>query len=523
MPVTFHSLTSIKSAPGSLQTDTLLTPLVSQTSFDDVPFKPPDDDHVSLSMKRKRRHQHRRHDTLSQEPAAPVKTKGRRQKNTRPDARSRTRSLRKTNSLPSVQPRFEPGTIETFATPEALPQRARRWTVPSKAPSTCGLATLVPVNDIANRADTNTRGSFSTKQSPAMITLRRATTVRSRRQTTTLTSFPPPKFSRDSTGLLSSFLNSIASYSDIPVVVDTTTELARQTMQKSRKVSMEGTPNYFRPSMGAVAAPVQTEVVAVEPRSSSSGPSRAANSMRRCSTRYISDNIVYEIIWDENSNSSPSSEGGNPSPPGRGAIVPSRELAGAEPLERRLSNALTRSRRTSVQEGMSRRTSWVPGLELSVQNIWTNPKIARLFREPASDRLPYSKSSKRTNMVPALPTDSEWPSQCILEDEPEQRVSVDHVEFFPPLRSRANTHGSGEPEVKSILAADLVHGHARSRFGSMVGASSHIPKRQSMSAVRHDKLGWRKSISFGGRRASEGQKRVISSEEESVPLLLGAA
>ncbi len=236
--------------------------------------------------------------------------------------------------------------------------------------------------------------------------------------------------------------------------------------------------------------------------------------MRRCSTRYISENVVYEIIWDENSNSSPGSTVRNPSPHGQGAILASHELAGAESLERRLSNALTRSRRASVQESRSRRSSWVPGHELSVQSIWANPKIARLFREPAPDRLPRSRSSKRTDVLPTLSTDSSQPSESMHDTGP-----INHVEFFPPLRSRANTNGSANVETISTTVTELTPSPMRSRFGSMVGISTHTKKRNSVTAEAYHKDGWRKSMNFGGRRASEGQKRVMAADDESVPLL----
>src|ERR1700742_786177 len=142
MPVTFHSLGSVNSAPSSLRSDTLSTPPVSRKSFEDIPFKAPDDDHVSLSMKKRRTKQHRRHDTLPRRVDAAVRSDGRRPKSHTSGSRHRSRDLRKTYSLPSVQPRFGHGAIETLEAPANLQRRPRRWTVPSKGASTCGLATL---------------------------------------------------------------------------------------------------------------------------------------------------------------------------------------------------------------------------------------------------------------------------------------------------------------------------------------------------------------------------------------------
>ncbi|EXJ58174.1 hypothetical protein A1O7_05599 [Cladophialophora yegresii CBS 114405] len=432
MPITFRSLSSVDSAPGSPQSGTLSTPPVPHRGYKEVPYRPPGNDHVSLSMK----HSNHRHDphNASSRTAAAVKTESRRRRNQPTGSRSRTRSC----SSSTVQPRFDEGTVETFGdAPESPPSRARRWTISSKAAATRGLATLVPANDTPDRGNADSHSNTYENQSPAMITLRRATTASPQRQTTTLTSFPPPKFSRDSNGLLSSFLNTIASYSDTPVYALEESGLTKQVAQSSRRPSTSSTNDEVRPSTGALAPPVHTEVVALEPRLSISRSNQSASSMRRCSTRYISENAVYEIIWDENLSSSASSEGGNPSPRGRGSSLQTRGLAGTETLERRLSNALSRTERASTDEGRSRRTSYVPGMELSLQSIWTNPKIARLFREPASERLPRSKSSTKTSNVFASLSTDVGSSQALSRSFPNR------VEFFPSFRSRANTNGGG--------------------------------------------------------------------------------
>ncbi|KIW66654.1 hypothetical protein PV04_05965 [Phialophora macrospora] len=532
MPVTFHSLGSVKSAPGSLQSDTLSTPPASQGGLKEVPFRPQENDHVSLSMKASH-HRHEPHDMSSPQMAAAVRTEGRRRKNPLSDSRFGERRLRKSNSLPTVQPRFERGIVETLGgAPESPPQRARRWTISSKAASTCGLAILVPAKDTSDRENVDSHSSSYANQSPAMITLRRATSSMPRRQTTTLTSFPTPKFSQDSDGLLSSFLKTITSCSEAPVYVLGESEPTKEIAQKSRRPSTVSTKDDVRPSTSAVAPPVHTEIATLEPPLSLCGSNQAVSSIRRCSTRYISEDVVYEVIWDENMSSSASSEGGDPSPRGSGAILQSRELAGTETLERRLSNALSRSRRASTDESRSRRTSYVPSMELSLQSIWTNPKIARLFREPASERLPRSKSSTRTsNMFPSLSTDA-GSSPAHTRPFPER------VEFFPPLRSPANTNGSGPGvdltvgtahdglqrdtqmgRVASIQAqGDSQLGAEGSRFSSMVGVSSHAKRRSTSD--HHEQR--HRSLYIDGRRASEGRRRAKQPDDETLLLLGGS-
>ncbi|ETI22852.1 hypothetical protein G647_06929 [Cladophialophora carrionii CBS 160.54] len=530
MPTTSRSPGSVNSAPSSLQSDTLSAPTVSHRGYKEVPYRAPDDDHVSLSMKH-RNHRHEPHDTSSP-PMAAIETEGRRRRNQPTGCRPRARSLRKTNSSPTVQPRFEQGTVETFGdAPQSKPSRARRWTISSKAASTRGLATLVPANDTSQRATADSRSTTYENHSPAMITLRRATTARPQRQTTTLTSFPPPKFSRDSNGLLTSFLNTITSYSDAPLSALGDPGMTKQVAPNSRRPSTSSTKDDARPSTSALAPPVHTEVVALEPRLSVSGSNQAASSMRRCSTRYISENVVYEIIWDENLSSSASSEDGNPSPGGRGSSLQSRELGGTDTLERRLSNALSRPGRASTDESRSRRTSYVPGVELSLHSIWTNPKIARLFREPASERLPRSKSSTKTSDVfPSLSTEA-GSSQVHTTSFP------DRVEFFPSYRSRASTNGNGpggdltfgpapddlqgdiqaDQNAFSEAQEDVQLGAAGSRFGSMIGVSSHAKRRRTSD--HHEQR--HRSVNIGGRRASEGRRLAKASDDETLPLLGG--
>ena len=535
MPVDFHSPGFIESWPSSVRSDTLATPPTSHKSFGDIPYKAQDDDHISLSMKKGKSHRREWDETSPRWKTTAVRPPNRKSKTQTSGSRHRPRSLRKTHSLPTVQPRFDHGSVETFEAPGNAPKRARRWTVPSKAVSTCGLATLVQVDETASKTNSNDNTTTRAALSPAMITLRRATTVRSRRQTATLTSFPTPKFSRSSNGLLSSFLSSITGYDEIPVCTRRESNSKQTTTLKARKVSIMDIKNDLRPSTSGVAPPVQTEVVVVEPRISISEPNMVATSVRRCSTRYISESTVYEIIWDENWSSSSSSAGGMPSPYGRGSIMQTREFAGPDKLEERLSNVLSHSRQASVQESRSRGTSWLPGMESSLQSIWTNPKIARLFREPAFDEVPRSRSSKRDNLGSPVATDVDF-EHATQRKRLVQEALCEHVEFFPPLRSRASTSGdksleNGASGAAQVLLApyeqqkytatnpvweDAPRKSVMSFYGSMIGSSSHS-KRRSVSDHPEQ---WRRRMKSDGRRASEGVKRAGAFDDETVPLLV---
>ncbi|OAP60062.1 hypothetical protein AYL99_05064 [Fonsecaea erecta] len=523
MPATFHHPPSLSSALSSLRSQELLSPPISNKSAEDIPFKAETPDHPSLNMKKRRNHRHGRHDNVCRPTKAGYKKKARQCKDQGSGTRHRSYFLRRTLSLPSVQPRFDLGTVKLLQSPQ---RRARRWTVPTKALSTQGLATLVPVDANACTADPPSAMRFDSNRSPAMITLRRATTSRSRKQAT-LTSFPPPKFRRHGSGLLSMFLNSITGYDEGVNHDDTDRDRTRPVAQKPREASTVGKDD-IHPSTSSAAPPVQTEVVAVEPREPSSGPNQAAEPVRRCSTRYVSDNVVYEIIWDENCSLS-SSDGELPSPPGQASLLQSRDLIGPETLERRLSKALSQSRRASHQEDWRNKSSYVPDSTLSTHGVWNNPKIIRLLREPASRNLPHSRAFKRGKMRLSSSTDvevDEGSKRRALEE-----ASTNGVEFFPPLRSRANTNGSGKAKAPWFiniwgtaerlgpLPFDLLEEGsglevARSRYGSMIGVSSHS-KRRTASAEGHLQSSRTRSTKSHSRRASESR----ASDDETRPLL----
>ncbi|OQU95321.1 hypothetical protein CLAIMM_01546, partial [Cladophialophora immunda] len=163
MPASFRPHASISSAPDSLRSQQFLIPPMSHKSAEDIPFKPDTSDNSSLTMKRRRNHRHGRHDKSCRYTNAGHKKKARDCRNQISGMRHRSHRLRKTLSLPSVQPRFDLGTVELLQNPQ---HRARRWTVPSKALSTRGLATLLPVDATASTADPSSALRFDPNPSP---------------------------------------------------------------------------------------------------------------------------------------------------------------------------------------------------------------------------------------------------------------------------------------------------------------------------------------------------------------------
>jgi hypothetical protein len=529
MPITFRTYDAA-SISASQRSETLSTPPLSLRSFDDAPFKPKEDDHVSLSMRKGRRYRHERDANSFPETPSYARAKHRKPTSRPRPSRQTSHTVRKTHSLPTLQPRFDYGTVETFEMGHDTEKRARRWTVPSKAASTCGIAMLAPVDEGSNKLATHRAAGYA-DPSPAMITLRRATTHRARRHTTSLTSFPPPKFRRDYTGLLTSFLFSITG-TEKGLIHATTETVSGHGRMHPRRTSMLKTPTSVHPGTSTAAPPIQTEILAEEPLV---GASESNNSrpLRRCSTRLVSGKAVYEVVWDENwSSSSTSSEPGGCTPRGLGSIFPSKELSSAEPLERRLSNALSWSRRTSSQEHTirDRKFHHAPETDLSFGGIWAAPHVGRLFSEPKSDKPPHSKFWVRNNML-RLQSAEIKDEGNLSEDKGRLRRYLDRVEFFPPLRGSAD--GAGPRRNRNLgrnngMGSDMNGStssqqdrrqpdRSRSRLGSMVGISSGVkrPKDSENDACR------RRSGCTESRRQSQSQLQAASVDDESRPLLTG--
>jgi hypothetical protein len=367
-----------------------------------------------------------------------------------------------------------------------------------------------------------------------------------------LTSFPPPKFHRESSGFLLSFLNSITGQDEYQLDISAQAQSAKDGDRRLRPPSTGS--NAARPSTSTIAPPVHTEVVATEQGFPIPGQSYAMNSARRCSTRYVSDDVTYEIIWDENA-SSANSDNAIPSPADTASPPNGTNDNGTEDLEGRLSKVLSQSRRGSSSAQRSRRTSYWPGSETFSQGLLpllASPKLARLTREAALRSLPRSKAAKATERMSLMASYADVTQQVLLD--PLAREGGDeNVQFFPPLSSRANVPPSecldpmpislpgAEPQAEASNTPftgshyeewqnrrasntpftdsqyeEWQSRRASNRRGSMVGISSH-KKRLSVSA---DGLPGSQRIKDDLRRGSEGGKRPRSSDDEARPLLM---
>jgi hypothetical protein len=519
MPLTIKS---VSSAPSNIHSERLLSTPTSYETLNDRPFVPENDDHTSLNMKKKRRHQHS-HDSSSTV-AVSSTSRPTRQQAKRPGAgpRQRSRRPRRSTSMPTVQPKFAHGSIETIESRKTTSQQPRRWTLESKAGSTQGIATVVPVNDKLPRLDPSLEGLIDSMDSPAMITLRRATTVGSRnRSATTLTSFPTPKFSRNSSSLLAMLINTITGHDEAPAQQNARLLPSITILAKSRRPLAAPKGKSARPSISASAPPVHTEVTAAAPATAVGNSTAQYNGVRRCSTRYTSGSAVFEVIWDENWDTSSNSSGNPPTPHGHGSILQARDLSGSETAERRLSKTLSSSRRQSEEsQEPSRRPSLLPILDVFESDLWNNADFTRLFREPRIGRLSYSKPTKRLVSSPASIKGLDRESHAKTHERQRQSSAV---EFFPPLRPCSSATSAHQNQIcpRQLEAPNqetsVVVSASVGRRGSLVGISGHA-RRQS-AAVEELKVSIRNASR--GKRACEYRNRgKRPMDEERAPLLV---
>ncbi|KAI1619029.1 hypothetical protein EDD37DRAFT_295367 [Exophiala viscosa] len=522
MPTSFRPVDKAPSTTGSLRTEPLLTPPLSHNSSEDIPFRADDADRISLNMKKRKGHRHGWHHSYPRRaPTMPTEGSFKRCRHDCKDQHVHTSTasrLRSTRSLPTMKSRTASA---RWQSPDRAVQCTRRWSVASKAPSTRGLATVTPVVETANRRRKNRTSDI---QSPAMITLRRATIYRSPEQTS-LTSFPTPTFSKREHGFLSSFLNSITGQEDYRTQANLTLQHPGYQSRALRSPSLYS--NEAWPSTSSIAPPMVTEITSIEPQLTMSQPTQVINSVRRCSTKYISDDGMHEIIWDENSTSaSPASVIAETVGEAQMGEQHSNDTGA---LQRRLSEVLTQSRRGSSSVQLDRRTSYWPGSENLSQALLplinNSPKLAKMAREAAFRSLPRSKASRQAESVNAPVTPLFLDRQHLLVAE-EAAAADGDIQYFPPLAGVENPHTRSasiisDNEAGSPLSGSPGEGEVsveprpRSRLGSMVGISRH-QKRLSFPAdtVSTNKVESRSIAQAGKSRAS----RKMSGDDK-LPLL----
>jgi hypothetical protein len=513
---------------GSVHSSTLLSPPESPSTVEDIPFKPKDGDSNSLRMKR--RHKGRHYDSrlfrracLSSNDLK--KSSARESTSHRPSHSRSLPALSVSNSFLTMKanPHVKP------SGPGSPDRRRRRWTLPSKAASTQGLLNTVSV-------ETKTQNNPARKEndSPAMITLRRATTAKSSRKMS-LTFFPEPKFQTRSS-FLSKFLSTIA-WQDDKTSTDFSEIYRQDTRRSSRAGSIDSGKAKGQPSSSDSAPTVCTEVSGMEPRLSIPGRDSRESPLRRCSTRFISAGSVYEVIWDDRGSSSTSDS--PPSQPERMADGRRRSVA-VEQLETQLFRAVAQYRRESlaVQEQLSMISSsanqTLKPRRPSLGEMLTF-QFSRFANEAALQNVPRSKSSSNFKSTsPALRTIATAPGEC-RGTQPDQAHAA--IEFFPPVKSRATTDASKHSPARVLDASASERPSTRSLtppepalprtpsqafgLGNLVGASTHIRRRSTAPDAWFSR---RRSNAFnGGSRRSSAfispKARGVVEDETTMPLL----
>lgn len=507
----------------STANSSLLTPPVLETFDSEIPFKPKDDDHVSLSMKkppRKSRAHSKRaamstESGLFNETAPPLSEEGGKRSGSLPTTftyqhEDDSHATWSCPSYPSDRPMADHQR-------EGLPRQRRRWTMPSKG---------LPTRAVANTSPTFVPPPKRSipAQTPAMISLRRATL--DPRRPDVYTSFPEPIF-RQRTG----FFASLGLRREPPETDD-----SNQSSGLYRRASI--VDKAVQPPLPSILPPVFTQVELL----SSLNPQDACG--RRFSARYISNNNEYEIIWDENAAQSVSSS----------STVASRKTSTG--TKKHLSSAPD-SRRHSV--AMQR-------LEMELSKAVPQSRSASPIEESEGASFPREHydlirsfrgftfpGSSDPDGVASL---SNWVQSTASAQTSgnDQARTVPQIDFFPPLSSEPTTDESftlvpettpegaliqptetplrSRPGPAIAIQNECIDVGRRSA-GSLLGASAHMRKR-SLDQWRRksspgttagaDRLaGWRRSsqkADITSRRASAWIQRRLLAHEETQPLLV---
>lgn len=503
--------TSIKS--------TLLTPPITPLSADDVPYRAATDDNVSLNMRKGKR--------------TCAKTKSKEQQKRPQQARASSSEVPTLDTMGRIDKvrshslgliarpdsgSVSPGSVKAGTPPseDGTGNRSRRWTLSSKSAATRG---FTPLKSTVKQATLSDR-----VESPAMITLRRATTNKSPKRNE-LTFFPEPKFGNESNGLLSYLVSTftMSNLSDMaaPLFADA----------KSSRNSSVGS-GAAHPVSTYPAATVCTETT-VESSFINPGYRPVKPSSRRCSARYISGETNYEVIWDDNDSLTSTQDSSGPS-------VPDRRMSMAVvKLESQLARSDTSSRRPSDKSmGSSTRASLSSAKQKYAQAL-TPDKLEQLFprllHKAGMGDLPRSRTGrKRRSTVCSITVDE--PEQQTLAGNGGRKASTFTIDFFPPLsnttsrRTSAAMSPSRLPGAASPCTTRVSHSgkdadttlsasppKRRPGLGSMVGSSSHIRRR---SSAMHD-VAWRRESTTKQLARSKGERvsKEQARDSDTAPLL----
>jgi len=495
-------------SPGSgdaSPTSALLTPPITPLSIEDIPYRAADNDNISLNMRKGKNPRARLRCKAQQK--RPQRVQEHSNEIPRLDSFARAvvfRSnsmghMRRHSSVP-----VSPGSPNAATPPpeECIGKRNRRWTLPSKSAPTRG---FTPLRSTVKQA---TLGS--SVESPAMITLRRATTNKSPKRNE-LTFFPEPKFGNERNGLLSYLVSKCTRTNLVDMAAPLFADGKRS---RSSSISSEGA----HPTLTYPAATVCTETT-VESTLVSSGDFPDKPSARRWSVKYVASNTSYEVIWDENDSSSTQGSS-QPSVAGR------RPSLAVMKLESQLPRRQVTPRRASGQSsGSPSLASPSSAKQIYAQALTPNKLeqiFPRLLHKTGLRNLPTSRTGrKRRNTVCSITVDQ--PEQQTLVGQAGRKASTFTIDFFPPLSSTTNCRTSvvqsplGLGSSSSLFEQRASHsdkgtspksGAATTKsgpdFSSMIGSSSHT-RRGSYAFID------------GGRRRENVAKKLTKRSGEHIP------
>lgn len=476
----------------------LLTPPLTPRSEHDVPYRPTETDQISLSMKKRKR-----------------ATKG---KNKKEPKDTQKWSLRSTgandtqtdksgalfsdesNRRKSLSVHTGAANGSSWEDTHNDVKKLRRWTLPSKSGPT---SVFTPLRSTVKQATLTTR-----PESPAMITLQRATTNRSPKRVE-MTFFPEPKFGNERSGLLS-YIVSTFSRSEMSRPADQSGTRRPSTTIKSARSASVGSDG-AHPTLTFPAATVCTETF-VESSLAMPGAFTADASPRRCSTKYTTRDSCFEIIWDENDNSSSTQDSSRPS-----LTSDRRPSLAATKLEAQLAQNLQSIRRFSAQSGSSSSTDSQDSVGNFLERVITPEKLNSLFpkllRDTALRNLPRSRGGGhgREDICNIATLDS----SCLVTKDDSGRRHAKSGDLFPPLQKSRSSNSDDDWRKPASMSQSDSQAFRRAsaslapsqggHLGSMIGSSSHTRRRSSASAKWQQGPKNKKRYSIPGGGAQYGQ------------------
>lgn len=461
MSFQFPAYTSVTpTGDGSSIDSSLLTPPLTPHSEHDVPYRPAKSDKTSLSM-RSPRHKNKKSRA----------TKAHRQRQALADELTDYPAKFVIDDIRRDRSSTIPYSGRTLFQPtEDASERSRRWTLPSKSTPT---QVFTPLGSTVKQA--TMRGE---RESPAMITLRRASTCRKPKRVE-MTFFPEPKFDNERSNLLSYIVSTFSRSDAVTTIQRTNGNFSRNsTSTRSASVGSDGA----HPASTFPAATVCTETF-VESTLTMPDPEITKLARRRCSTKYVTGDTSFEVIWDENDGSTTTPDSSPPS-----ATPIRRPSMAAVKLEAQLASISQSSRRPSDQSRKSSRTNSQGSVNMFLEQVMTPKKLSSLFprllHESSLRNLPRSRGGSRGDR-----TNSDLdPDSQVTIDERRKLSQAPAIDFFPPLPTRRSSKGKDaarrrssaqQADVQPCRRMSAAPASPAWRTGAMVGSSSHSRRRSS--------------------------------------------